>query len=139
MSKGMSLEELRNNLEGDAQKKVQTLEERVKQLEKEKQDLLTTRNGLRNDIVNMEKESYYLFNRCRALSQGTMCQFCGLRYRCCYIRNRYADPKIEKVTDAIVNGTINDLAEEMLTQMCEQIKEKYETEHPEVLNSVGKE
>ena len=89
MRKGLSLEELRNNLEGEAQKKVQALEE-------EKNALLNSINAkdgqirhLQGDLERKDKEAYNLFNRCRALSGMTLCSFCGLRVSCAQTINKY--------------------------------------------------
>lgn len=137
MKNGMSLEELRNNLEGDAQQKVLKLETRVKHLELEYHDMLKARNSLHEEIIIREKESYYLFNRCRALSHMTICPFCGIRGRCNDIRYRYAEPKTEKIMDAYLSGNLEKLAEESLLNTCAQVKAEYEATHPEeVLNNV---
>lgn len=139
MSKGMSLEELRNNLEGDAQKKLTKAEEEIQNLKNKNKALEGALYNTRKEVEEKDKQSYYLFNRCRALSRETMCPFCGIRYQCISIRHRYADQKTEKITNAMVDGSIDSLARDMLIEMCEHIKEQYETEHPEVLNSVSQE
>ena len=139
MSKGMSLEDLRNNLEGDAQKKLALAEEEINALKNSLNAKESQIRHLRGEIESKDKQSYYLFNRCRALSRETMCQFCGIRYQCAVIRHRYADPKTEKITNAIVDGSINNLARDLLIERCEQIKEQYESEHPEVLTNASQE
>lgn len=82
MSKGISLEDFKKQLEGSAQQKVEEQEKYIRKLEGQLQ-----KAKLKN--IEQDKEAYFLFNRCRALSQGTLCQYCGLSQRCHDIRMIY--------------------------------------------------
>lgn len=82
MSKGISLEDFKKQLEGSAQQKVEEQEKYIRKLEGQLQ-----KAKLKN--IEQDQEAYFLFNRCRALSMGTLCQHCGLSQRCNDIRIIY--------------------------------------------------
>lgn len=82
MSKGISLEDFKKQLEGSAQQKVEEQEKYIRKLEGQLQ-----KAKLKN--IEQDQEAYFLFNRCRALSMGTLCQHCGLSQRCHDIRIIY--------------------------------------------------
>lgn len=76
----MNLEELRNSLASDATEKVKKQEAEIKRLKKEL---------AKADSYLKEKDEMlrHMFNRCRTLTQGAMCIFCGYRDYCDAIRS----------------------------------------------------
>jgi len=75
MSKGLSLEDFKKQLDSDAQQTVITQKGQIEELEKkiERQQ---------RKIYQQNEEAYYLFKRCSALTSNTMCQYCGISQRC---------------------------------------------------------
>lgn len=82
MSKGISLEDFKKQLEGSAQQKVEEQEKYIRQLEGRLQKA-------KLKILELDEEAYFLFNRCRVLSFGSLCQHCGLSQRCYETRMLY--------------------------------------------------
>ena len=68
MGKGISLQQLKENLEGEAQTRCQAQEKTIKDLfEKIKE---------KNDIIRV------LQNRCYVQTRGTWCTLCGMKSTC---------------------------------------------------------
>lgn len=76
----MNLEELRNSLASDATEKVKEQENEIKRLKKE----LAQKDSYLKEKDEMLR---HMFNRCRTLTQGAMCIFCGYRGCCDAIRS----------------------------------------------------
>ena len=123
--KGLSLEELKAALEGEAQKKAQEQEKKIIDLNLQ---VLNQRHSMRllgEALDQKDQELFWLFERCRALTNGALCRYCTLVSRCDMLRMRYYGkglhiPELKKH------------AEEALLKLCTQKVEKYEAAHPEV-------
>ncbi len=76
----MNLEELKSALASDATEKVKEQEAEVKRLKKE---------IAKKDSYLKEKDEMlrHMFNRCRTLTQGAMCIFCGYQWTCDALRS----------------------------------------------------
>lgn len=68
MSKGISLEQFRNELEGDAQRRCLNQEKTIKELQTE--------------IKEKDKLIQRLENRCFLTTRGTLCIFCFMKKDC---------------------------------------------------------
>ena len=123
MVKGMSLEELRANLEGDAQKTVKEQAEKIIKLEKEINKLRSYEDVLKQDISEKDRINYCLFNRCRALSGGSLCTHCNLFGHCLLTINKYG--KIYSIENLEIK-----LKKDLL-HYCNEVTSSYEKEHPE--------
>lgn len=75
MAKGLSLIELKNELDTEAQKKVLKLEQMICEL-KEHNTNISEVLASRNKLIGQ------LQNRCKALTQGSLCMVCGLKNEC---------------------------------------------------------
>jgi len=128
MAKGMSLEEFRNNLEGEAQNKVKELENHINLQANSLNAQEMVIRHLKGNIEKKDKQMNSLFNRCRALSGQTMCPYCGLREQCHESMVRYGKtmPTREEV-------------EENLLAKCNDIIKEYESNHPEVVKNARQE
>lgn len=84
MSKGISLEDFKKQLDSEAQANAKRLKEHADRLAEE---LVKAKKK----IESLEKDSYFLYNRCRALSYGVFCPFCGLRDQCKTIMAKYEE------------------------------------------------
>ena len=82
MSKGMNIDEFRQVFETDSQKKVTLLEEKIKKQEELIATLFRENGNLKGDLAARKQTNVYLFNRCKALTAGSMCIFCGLMNEC---------------------------------------------------------
>ena len=84
MSKGLSLDQFRSQLESDSQKKCILQEETIKglhQIIKDREQLIIENTKLINQLQN----------RCFAITSGTFCPFCGCRFQCKKGRYRQND------------------------------------------------
>jgi DNA-binding transcriptional MerR regulator len=75
LSKGMSLEQLKDQLEGDAQKRCAEQEKTIKSLIEQNKRFAET-------IQDQQKIIRAIQNRCRALTGGLMCLFCDFKQDC---------------------------------------------------------
>lgn len=76
----MNLNELREAMASDATKENASLKEENARLHQMVGDL---RRNYANDTADLKDDLKALSNRCFALTQGTMCCFCGLeQYKC---------------------------------------------------------
>ena len=75
MAKGISLEEFKSKLDTDAQSRCLNQEKTVKELYKQKEKLIEL-------LKDKEVEITQLQNRCRTLSNGALCIFCGSKNTC---------------------------------------------------------
>jgi len=119
----MNLDELRNALEGEAAKKVRDLELKLK---KALDDNLYLRKHIDERDMLLEKKDtqlYRLFNVCRALHDRSLCPFCVIQQEC--------NLTVKKYNDVLKIPSREELSK-MLLNRCNDIIEKYETEHPEV-------
>jgi DNA anti-recombination protein RmuC len=81
MSKGISLEQFRNQLEGDAQKRCEAQEKTIKEL---------TERLKNTEELSKDKDHLIaaLQNRCWVFTQGTMCHYCDCRWTCARYKGR---------------------------------------------------
>jgi len=117
MSKGISLDELKKQLEGSAQQKVEEQEKYIHKLEGQLQ-----KAKLKN--IEQDKEAYALFNRCKVSPLGMMCHWCGLSQRCHDIRAIY-DAENNRNTNINELPSIGDLATAMLIAKNSAQGDKY--------------
>lgn len=74
-SKSISLEEFREKLDTDAQR-------RCKEQEKTIRDLIAQNKQLYELLKDRQKDIQALQNRCYSYSRGLICLFCGMRNSC---------------------------------------------------------
>jgi len=77
MKDGISLEQLKEKMDSQAQRDVVELKEKLAKAEK----LLEKR----------DQEAYFLMNRCTPLSGDALCTYCGVKMRCILLRKKYQD------------------------------------------------
>ena len=80
--KGMNLQEFKETLEGDAQKRCKAQEQTIKDLHSElksKDDHIET---LLESIKKRDHTITMLQNRCFAQTRGLLCMFCGYKHSC---------------------------------------------------------
>jgi DNA-binding transcriptional MerR regulator len=75
LSKGMSLEQLKEQLEGNAQKRCAEQEKTIKNLIEQNKRMVDL-------IKDKETEIRQLQNRCYAISRGVLCVFCNIKHKC---------------------------------------------------------
>lgn len=84
-SRGMSLEEFREELASDATIENEKLKEEIRKLKKElkaaREDRRESAERKNQEIDGLREDLKFLINRCYALTRGGMCVFCGI-HRC---------------------------------------------------------
>lgn len=122
MAKGMSLEEFRNNLEGDAQKKVKELEEKIAVQNNTINALASEKRHFHQTLEVKDKQMNNLFNRCRVYSSPHLCPFCGLRGECGKSMKEYGSlPTKEEAREHLWKSCL---------ETMRQYEEKNPKEHP---------
>jgi DNA-binding transcriptional MerR regulator len=75
LSKGMNLEQLRESLDTDAQKRCAEQEKTIKSLIEQNKRFAETIQDQQNTVRAIQ-------NRCKALTGGIMCLFCDFKQDC---------------------------------------------------------